>query len=81
MDDVLTSGGSIKKLIKAIQKAGGIVVGIAVICDRGGIEEINGIKVFALARIRIPDYPGNTKYCPGCRDGIPLNSDIGHPPK
>ena len=80
VDDVLTSGGSIKDLIEAVQLADGIVIGLAVICNRGGVKRINGISVFALAEMRIPDYPGNDKECPGCKAGIPLDPDIGHPP-
>ncbi len=80
VDDILTTGGSIKKLIKAVREAGGIVMGIAVICDRGGVKKIEGIPVFALSKMRIPDYPDNEKDCPGCRNKIPINTDVGHPP-
>lgn len=53
VDDVMTTGGSVRRVARKIKEAGGDVRGIIVIWDRGEIEEIDGIPVYPLVREKI----------------------------
>lgn len=53
IDDVMTSGGSVKRVARKIIEAGAQVRGIILIWDRGGIKEIDGIPVYPLVREKI----------------------------
>lgn len=78
VEDVLTTGGSAKKVIEAVRAMGGNVVGLGVLCNRGGItpEDVaNPLKLFALANVRLDAW--NETDCPFCKQGIPINTDVG----
>ena len=52
VEDVITSGGSAQRAIGAVEAAGGKVLGVLAVVDRGqwgrGVLEANGLKVVAL---------------------------------
>jgi orotate phosphoribosyltransferase len=71
VEDVMTTGESIKETAQAVFDAECIVVGIASIIDRtGGIKIINGIKQVSLLTMDIPVYEPSA--CPMCNKGIPF---------
>lgn len=51
VDDVITSGNTMKEVIKYLKKHGAAPAAIWVIFDKRGIREIEGVPVFALFRI------------------------------
>jgi len=53
VDDILTTGGSIKRTINAVKKNKGKVVGMVCIWNRGDIRSIDGIRVHSLVNKRI----------------------------
>ena len=78
VDDVLTTGGSIRDVLDAVRKLGGEVAGVAVLVDRAGGSvdfaqtggRMPGVPFFACLALDLPVYmPGD---CPLCGDGIPL---------
>lgn len=78
VDDVVTTGGSVKKTKDAVERAGGIVIGIIVICNRGGVTaEDLGVEWFlSLLRVDMMSYAPDE--CPLCKGGIPINVEVGH---
>ena len=52
VEDVITSGGSAQRAIGAVEAAGGKVLGVLAVVDRGqggrGVLEANGVKVVAI---------------------------------
>jgi len=74
VDDVLTTGGSIREVIDAVNRLGGEVVGVAVLVDRAGGRTDFGVlpkkDFFACLALDIPAY--EVSECPLCRDGVPL---------
>jgi len=70
VDDILTTGSSIRQVITAVTKQGGIVIGIGVLVDRSepGVEF--GVPLFSCLRSITPTY--TPQDCPLCAAHIPL---------
>jgi len=71
VEDIITTGGSIKKTISAIEKCGGKVVGISAIWDRGK-GYIDGYTILSLINEFVPSYA--PEECPDCKKGKPLQN-------
>lgn len=73
VDDILTTGGSIRDTMSAITKLGGVTVGIGVLVDRSDSRQVGidfGVPLFSCLRSVTPAYaPEN---CPLCSSNIPL---------
>ena len=78
VEDVLTTGGSAKKVIEATRAIGGNVIGLGVLCNRGGItpEDVAKVpKLIALVNVQLEAW--DESACPLCERNIPINTDIG----
>jgi orotate phosphoribosyltransferase len=73
VDDVLTTGSSIKDTLAALAAFAGKAVGIAVFIDRSSQAPFD-IPVFAVYRKAVQNY--EPASCPLCQTGVPLTS--GH---
>jgi len=70
VDDVFTTGGSIKEVIAAVKERKGTVVGIGVLVDRSEAKFDFGAPLFGCHRAEAVSYaPEN---CPLCAAKIPL---------
>lgn len=79
VEDLTTTGGSLKQAIEAVQKAGGNVVAAAVMVNKNPTEvtsEFFGVPFFALAELPVELY--SAEDCPLCKSGVPINTKIGH---
>ena len=70
VDDILTTGNSIREVMAAVTKQGGIVVGIGVLVDRSEQELEFGVPLFSCHRAITPTY--RPSDCPLCAAQIPL---------
>jgi len=78
VEDVLTTGGSAKRVIEAVGAIGGNVVGLGALCNRGGItpEDVaNPPKLISLVSIKLDAWEESD--CPLCRSNVPINTDVG----
>ena len=66
VEDVVTTGGSLQKSIRAAEAEGGACVGVGCIIDRGTSE----MTLTALQTLSFPTYPADA--CPLCAQGVPL---------
>jgi orotate phosphoribosyltransferase len=69
IDDILTTGGSLRETGEAVGLIGGTVRGAAVLVDRSGGAVGLGVPLHALWRLDIPTYA--PEDCPLCAAGIP----------
>jgi orotate phosphoribosyltransferase len=67
VEDVITTGGSTRETIKALQKAGARVVGAASIIDRSAGRVDVGVQRIALATLDVPSQA--PAACPACARG------------
>lgn len=71
VEDVITTGGSVREVIEVVKSAGGKLVGVAVLVDRTGGELDFGVKLVAALSEKIISY--DPDECPLCKEGlIPL---------
>ena len=70
VDDVLTTGGSLRDVIDATRAAGGEPVGVAVLVDRASGKVDFGLPFFACLTLDVVAY--EPASCPQCRAGVPL---------
>jgi orotate phosphoribosyltransferase len=69
VEDVVTTGGSVREVIEVVCGLGGEVVGAGVLVDRSGGRVDLGVRKEALLNMEVVSYdPGE---CPLCRQGIP----------
>ncbi len=72
VDDILTTGGSVRETIEAVRAEGARVAGAAVLVDRSGSESpLGDVPLVALWRLAIPTYA--PERCPQCAAGVPIS--------
>lgn len=79
IEDLTTTGTSVKKLIDAVKSAGGNVVAVCVMVNRDPKlvnSETIGAPFYSLGVLEIPSY--EEKDCPLCKSGVPINTSVGH---
>lgn len=78
IEDLATTGGSLKQTIETVVLAGGHVVAAAVVINKNAqiTSETFGVPFTALAEFTISIY--EPKECPLCASGVPINTSIGH---
>lgn len=70
VEDVVTTGGSVKEVIELIKNEGGEVVAVASLVDRSGKKADFGVPFYSLLPVSIESYESDN--CPICKKGIPL---------
>jgi orotate phosphoribosyltransferase len=70
VDDILTTGGSVRETLAALAEQPVEVVGVAVLVDRSESRIDFGVPLIALAELDIPTW--EAVDCPFCRSGVPL---------
>jgi orotate phosphoribosyltransferase len=75
VDDILTTGQSIREVIDLVTEQGGDVIGIGVLVDRSEKKLEFGLPLFSCLRSITPTY--KPQECPLCAAGIPLTKPGG----
>ena len=84
VEDVVTTGGSVRETAAVVSREGGVIVGIGVLCDRSGgsakyadhdAQEPSSVqhppwRVEALLTLSLLAYPPES--CPLCAEGVTL---------
>jgi orotate phosphoribosyltransferase len=78
VDDILTTGKSIRQVLQLVQEQGGVVAGIGVLVDRSEQAHDFGAPLFSCLRSVTPAY--TTDECPLCARGVPLTKPGGSQP-
>jgi len=69
VDDVITTGGSVKKVIDVVRERGAEVLGVGALVDRSGGVSF-GVRLTALVSVEVPNF--SAEECPLCKKGLPL---------
>ena len=70
VDDILTTGKSIRQVLSLVEEQGGITIGIGVLVDRSEKGHDFGVPLFSCLRSITPTY--KPQDCPLCAAAIPL---------
>jgi orotate phosphoribosyltransferase len=70
VDDILTTGGSVRQVLALLARAKADVTGIGFLIDRSGGAIEFGPPLFACHSLSIESYDPDD--CPLCREGLPL---------
>lgn len=79
VEDLTTTGGSVKKVINSVNEHGGKVIAVGVMVNRDPKNvntETIGAPLFSLGELLIDSY--DEKNCPLCKKHVPVNTDVGH---
>jgi orotate phosphoribosyltransferase len=78
VEDILTTGETVKQLIKLVENMGGTVVGVGAIWRRSTRMKFK-YPLFTVVTRDFPTYAPTE--CPMCKQGIPINPDFGGGPE
>ena len=78
VDDVVTTGGSLRETVSCLEEAGGQVVGVGVLADRTAGRAGGEILFFACLTLDFPSYA--PEECSLCSAGVPLSGPRGSKP-
>ena len=71
VEDIVTTGGSIKEVIDVVKEHGGIPVAVSMLVDRsGGKVNFGDVPCTALLHMDVETWA--PAECPLCRDGVPM---------
>ena len=71
VEDIVTTGGSIREVIDVVKQFGGVPVAVSMLVDRsGGKVNFGDVPSFALLHMDVETY--TPEDCPLCKEGIPL---------
>ena len=79
VEDIVTTGGSIKEVVDVVNEAKGDIVGIGLLVDRSGGKADFGVpqeKVYPLLHLTVPTY--KPEECPLCKEGVPITERGSH---
>ncbi|MGI9860556.1 orotate phosphoribosyltransferase [Moorella naiadis] len=70
VEDVITTGGSVREVVEVVKEHGAIPVAAGVLVDRSGGRADVGVPIEPLITFNIETYEPDD--CPLCRQGIPV---------
>lgn len=79
IEDLTTTGGSVKKVVDSVKAIGGNVLGVCVMVNRDPqlvTSETIGAPLSWLAELKVPSW--EAEECPLCKDNVPVNTTVGH---
>lgn len=78
IEDVLTTGGSAKKVVALVEREGGIVQAVVALCNRGSVtaEDLGVPHLCALLEVTLESWE-EAEY-PLCKRDVPINTTVGH---
>lgn len=79
LEDLTTTGGSLKKVVDSAIACGANVVAASVMVNRDPAlvtEEMFGVPFTPLAVYETASY--TAQDCPMCKNGVPVNTNVGH---
>jgi orotate phosphoribosyltransferase len=78
VEDVLTTGDSLRDVCRAVTAAGGTIVAAAALCNRGAVTaRALAVTSELFALIDLPLEAWDEGECPLCARGVPINIEVG----
>ncbi len=80
VEDIVTTGGTLKKLSVAVRECQGEIVGVSALCHRGdkNLSTLLSLSVPCHVEAELPLESWEKDSCPLCAAGVPINTNVGH---
>ena len=77
VEDILTTGGSVRRVVNAVREQGGNIVGVSALCNRGNVQAdaVGAVPIHTLIDIPLQTY--SEEECPFCQQHVPINTALG----
>lgn len=78
VEDILTTGISVKKVVETARQIPCEIVGVAALCNRGQVNEATLADVpelYSLLQINLETW--DPSECPMCKNKMPINTSVG----
>ena len=69
VEDVVTTGGSVKEVVELVKGAGAEVAGVGFIVDRSNGKKVFDVPAYPVFQMDVVTYKPDV--CPLCKDGVP----------
>lgn len=78
VEDVMTTGGSVCKVVDLVRRTGGNVIGVCSLVNRGGVTSIDvgDVPVFR-SLLDVSISSSAPEECLLCKENVPVNIDLG----
>lgn len=78
VEDIITTGSSVRGTVEAVRRIGGTVLGVAALCNRGTstAESLGVPKLNQLVTMDLETW--DAEVCQLCAAGTPINTDLKH---
>jgi orotate phosphoribosyltransferase len=79
VEDITTTGGSVKKVLDSVRGAGGNIIAVSTMVNRnpdGVNSQSLGVRFSALCTLKAEAY--KPEECPLCERKVPINTRVGH---
>ena len=70
VEDVVTTGGSVREVMDIVRQAGAEIVGLGLIVDRSGGKAKFDVDMYSIMQMDVVTYQPDA--CPLCEQGLPL---------
>ena len=70
VEDIVTTGGSVKEVLDVVKGEGGVPVGVGLLVDRSGGKVDFGVRTEPLLQLEVEAF--KPEDCPLCKAGVPL---------
>lgn len=78
VEDVITTGGSLKEIVRVVTQSGGKLIGVAAVAERSVTPVQFGTAKTVLLKFSLTDYAASE--CPQCKQGMALIKPGSRPP-
>ncbi len=78
VEDVITTGGSLKEIVQMVQTAGAKLIGVAAVAERSATQVDFGTTKTVLLKLPMKDFA--SADCPLCKQNIPVVKPGSRPP-
>lgn len=70
VEDVVTTGGSVKEVINVVKEQGGEVIGVGLLVDRSNGQVDFGVPTKPVLQMEVVSW--EAEDCPLCKEGLPV---------
>lgn len=78
LEDIVNTGGSLKKVIHTVRALPAHIIGAACLCNRGQItcEDLENIpELYSLIELNLQAW--EAEHCPLCQEGVAIHTGVG----